>query len=158
MRGDFGELRHTFRAMWRKPLPSRLYVGTWCDDLGRRLRIRESIDPYSFDVSVSDAKGQPYTLRLLDDISRSTLNLSAALEAEDGKRLLQVEAGSYHLGLTYNLQLGVMRDGVLHAARLWDFWRELLLVPSVGVGLYDNWEDDLGVPWAFPLRVWRRCQ
>ena len=116
------------------------------------------MNPYSYDVSVWDAEGKPYTIRLLGDATRSTINLSAALDTEDGKRLLQVEAGTYHLGPTYNLHFGVMRDGVLHSARLWDFWRELFLVPSVGVGLYDDWENNLGVPWAFPLRVWRRCQ
>ncbi|MEZ5002360.1 MAG: hypothetical protein R2730_04925 [Chitinophagales bacterium] len=23
--------------------------------------------------------------------------------------------------------------------------------PRIGMGLYDDWEEDLGVPWAFPL-------
>lgn len=28
---------------------------------------------------------------------------------------------------------------------------DLVLVPEVTMGMYDDWDDDLGVPWAFPL-------
>jgi len=31
------------------------------------------------------------------------------------------------------------------------------LRPDVRMGLYDDWEDDLGVPWAFPLSIYRRA-
>jgi hypothetical protein len=30
------------------------------------------------------------------------------------------------------------------------------LKPNVSMGLYDDWEDDLGLPWAFPLSVYKR--
>ena len=32
------------------------------------------------------------------------------------------------------------------------------LLPSVFHGLYDEWEDDLGVPWVFPLRKFRKVK
>jgi len=28
---------------------------------------------------------------------------------------------------------------------------KIFLVPEVGMGMYDDFDDDLGVPWAFPL-------
>jgi hypothetical protein len=31
------------------------------------------------------------------------------------------------------------------------------LLPSVSMGLYDDWEDDLGIPWALPLSSYHRC-
>ena len=31
-----------------------------------------------------------------------------------------------------------------------------VLIPEVLMGLYDDWEDDFGVPWVFPLSIYRR--
>ena len=30
------------------------------------------------------------------------------------------------------------------------------LVPEVQCGLYDDWEEDFGVPWVFPLSIFLR--
>jgi hypothetical protein len=32
----------------------------------------------------------------------------------------------------------------------------LVLVPNIAIGLFDDFDDDLGVPWAYPLDRLRR--
>jgi hypothetical protein len=62
----------------------------------------------------------------------------------DGDPVLRVEAGTPGLGPTYGLRVTRGEAG------------ELVLLPGVGMGLYDDYDDDLGVPWAFPLLPLRR--
>ena len=78
--------------------------------------------------------------------------LVASCFADDaGRRYLQVEAGTDGLGPTYRLYAALEHGGERHGAPDDTPCEEVVLVPDTGIGLYDDWEDDQGVPWAFPL-------
>ena len=56
---------------------------------------------------------------------------------------LIVELGSEGLGPTLELDYVRTED-------------KETLIPSVLCGLYDDWEDDFGVPWIFPLSLYKK--
>lgn len=65
---------------------------------------------------------------------------------------LSVEAGTAGLGPMYHLYPRARgADGALTPPTGDEPPSGLVLVPDVTGGLYDEWEDDLGVPWAHPL-------
>ena len=114
------------------------FAGLWIDEGGRALWIEA--DGEAALVSVAPGVAEPCYQRppLLGHVRRGrTLEMPAAL-AEDGR--LRVEAGSPGLGPIYDLTF----EGDQ-------------LSPSVHLGLYDDFEDDLGVPWALPLSLYRRA-
>ena len=37
-----------------------------------------------------------------------------------------------------------------------DSLSKIIIKPDVGMGLYDDWEVDLGVSWAFPLEDFKK--
>jgi|GEM_PF-4280995 len=68
---------------------------------------------------------------------------------------LQVEAGIQGLGPTYHLVFVIKNlngnDPEYIVAKTTDKIGKVFALPEVQIGLYDDWEDDLGVPWAKPL-------
>ena len=108
------------------------FLGRWTDDAGRGVTIEPRGDGAL--VSVRDAAGAPFQRTLLEGAS-TTVAMPAAV-SEEGT--LVVEVGTPGVGPTYVLE-------AVGGA----------LLPSVHIGLYDDWEDDLGVPWAQPLSPYR---
>ena len=112
------------------------FIGRWIDESGRVLII-ERRDQDAVVVTVLCAEtNAPYRRSLL--LGRGT---TKDLVAELTDTRLVVEAGTVHLGPTLQLE----REGEL-------------LAPTVAMGLYDDFDDDLGAPWAFPLSHYRRLQ
>ncbi|GIJ29190.1 hypothetical protein Vqi01_43520 [Micromonospora qiuiae] len=74
---------------------------------------------------------------------------------EQGRRYLEVEAGVPGIGPTYRLYAAVEGVAGLSIAPADVDVDRLVLHPSTSIGLYDDWEDDLGVPWAYPLESLR---
>ncbi len=110
------------------------FAGLWVDEEGRALYVDGAF------VTVTESLiGPPFRKPLLVWHGR-TAAMPAKLVDKDGDTYLQVEAGTVDLGPTYQLHL--MDD---------------MLVPVLGLGLYDDFDDDLGVPWAIPLLPWRRA-
>jgi len=66
-------------------------------------------------------------------------------------RYLEIEAGTPGLGPTYRLYATVQTAHGPRPATLRTPARRVVLVPSPSIGLYDDWDDDFGVPWAYPL-------
>jgi len=112
-----------------------LFCGEWIDSACRFLQVRVSATG-RLSVSCLGPNRKPITRRLLDGESPS-LEMPARL---DGERL-EVELGMPGLGPTLCL---TYLDGPPR------------LVPEVRMGLYDDWEDDFGVPWLFPLSTYRK--
>lgn len=111
------------------------FTGRWVDDVGRVLVIDRRGCEVLVTVLCAETSA-PYRRSLL--LGRGwTRDLVAKLD-ERGR--LIIEAGTKHLGPTFELE----HDGDV-------------LTPSVGMGLYDDFDDDLGVPWAFPLSRYRRA-
>lgn len=105
-------------------------------------------------VSVHPALGaEPYqSAELLDGRTNRIERLVATPRTEAGVRYLRVEAGTESYGPTYHLY---------PVTRTSDGWQPVdvtlrqatpaALLPNVKIGLYDDFDDDLGAPWAFPL-------
>jgi hypothetical protein len=117
------------------------FLGLWVDPCGRALfvrrksaeeRGRSSCDAW---VSVTELASHPSQL---DQGSWFPVDERDATAEGDA---LTIEAGVVGLGPTYRLRRA----------------ENDRLLPSVGMGLYDDYDDDLGVPWAFPLEPYRRA-
>ncbi len=114
-----------------------LFCCEWIDAAGRFLQVRV-LARGRFSVSCLGPDKKPFARRLLEGESPS-LDMAAYLE---GERLV-VELGTPGLGptlcLAYSDEAGPPR-----------------LVPDVRMGLYDDWENDFGVGWLFPLSSFRK--
>jgi hypothetical protein len=105
-------------------------------------------------ITVAPAQGSsPYqSARLLSGRRKRIRRLRASCLADEaGRRYLEIEAGTNDLGPTYRLYPVVARAGRLEAAPDDAPRTDVVLLPEVNIGLYDDWDDDLGVPWAEPL-------
>ena len=139
----------------RKSIPET-WCGLWTDKNGKQIKI-ESTQHEFYVVSIMNSKGQPYQIKLLDDSKRDTINLTGRFVTDtNGYPILQVEAGENGLGPTYSLYFLTTNEQKLRLAKNSDDLNEITIKPNVGLGLYDDWEDDLGVPWAFPLEDFKK--
>jgi hypothetical protein len=110
-------------------------AGLWIDATGRALLIAHRSGG-SYSVSVAPSVSDDWYPRSLLCGRATTHGMPATFA---GAKLV-VEAGEQGLGPTWELTPGGEE-----------------LVPCVRMGLYDDFDDDLGVPWAFPLSRFRRA-
>jgi hypothetical protein len=75
---------------------------------------------------------------------------------ENGRRFLEIEVGTPEFGPTYRLYALIDEGEQWHAAGDDAPLEQLVLVPNTIIGLYDDYEDDLGVWWASPLLPFRK--
>ena len=134
-----------------------LWFGHWVDKNGKQLII-ETLHKDSYYVSILDQNGQPYKIDLLDNKITQTIKLKAIVDKDTNNNyILQVEAGTEDIGPTYNLYfLTIDKDGNKRLANSNDDLKNIFITPNVGLGLYDDFEDNLGVPWAFPLEDFKK--
>lgn len=128
------------------------WVGTWTAYDGKTVVISRS--DCGTTVTVSPTPGQPAYLsaELLGGGTKRIDGLPASCQVDDdGRRYLEIEAGSPGLGPTYRLYAAVAGPGGLRKAHDDVAADRLMLVPNTVGGLYDDWDDDLGAPWAYPL-------
>lgn len=135
----------------RKSIP-KSWCGLWTDKNGKQVIIQPIVSR-SYSVTVLDRFDNSFQIDLLENEKKETRHLTGHFTKDtNGNPLLQVEAGSNGIGPTYNLYfLTADKDEKLKLAKNSDNLGEIIIKPNVGMGLYDDWEDDLGVPWAFPL-------
>jgi hypothetical protein len=128
-------------------------VGWWVAEDGKAVLVEAGRGGVLL-VSVAPALGaEPYrSAELLYGGTKAIQRLAATARTEDGVHYLQIEAGTEAYGPTYLLY------PVERANRLWKAVdatspevRPAALYPNVHVGLYDEFDGDLGAPWAFPL-------
>lgn len=120
------------------------WLGAWASADGRVVTLER--DDGRLAVSVSPAVGTPpYREPSADrlpatwlDLGRGDFGVRAEVGASEGL------AGA---GPTFDLRFMVAG----RAATVSDPITQISAIPSVGMGLYDDYDDDLGVPWAFPL-------
>lgn len=115
------------------------YIGQWADESGKILVIRENGGEVVADFLVDEKR--PVDRMLLGGKKSQSLGMSAYIN----ELSLIVELGDEGVGPT--LQLNYKR------AKEKD-----VLLPTVLCGLYDDWEEDFGVPWVFPLSVYYKVQ
>lgn len=119
------------------PVSATDFAGLWVDALGRILVLEvEGEDGF---ISVYPSKDGAATAIDLLDGKRTTERMKGEFGTtkKEGNLILTVEAGTPGLGPTYQLE-----------------WVDGRLIPHAGMGLYDDYDDDLGMPWAFPLLPW----
>lgn len=132
------------------------WVGEWRAPDGKTVRIERRRRTLLVSV-LPRADGPPYRKVLLDGTTREVDRLPAQAFTDDEDRLyLEIEAGTPGLGPTYRLYAAAEDDSGRGRAPVGLPAEQLVLVPSTGIGLYDDWEDDQGVPWAYPLEPMRR--
>ena len=133
------------------------WVGLWVADDGKAVLIE--IRRRSILVSVAPSVGvRTYESAELLDGSRKRISRLDAIPLldEEGRRFLQVEAGTPDVGPTYRLYPAVepVRGHFDRADDSIDVV-DVVLLPTTVIGLYDDWDDDMGVPWAYPLQPLR---
>lgn len=133
------------------------WTGRWVDKNGKSIEIKEE-KPKSYLISIRDKDGQFYSIHLLENKEISTENLISRFNTDiEKKPYLEVEAGTYGLGPTFNLYFIAERDrGEFRFAQDSDSIDIVRIRPRVGMGLYDDWDYDLGVPWAYPLEDFKK--
>ena len=140
----------------RKSIP-KSWCGFWTDKNNKQLIIQPTKHDF-YSVTILNKNGFPFKIDLLGNKKRDTKNLTARFTKDtNGKPILQVEAGSNEIGPTYNLYFLTTKDNDEYKlAKNTDNIDKIIIKPNVGMGLYDDWEDDLGVPWAFPLEDFKK--
>lgn len=125
------------------------WLGEWTVPDGRVLTIGRERERLR--VTLRPQRGAaPFSNPSADELPATWMNLGKAgwgLRAEVG-----AAEGLAGLGPTYDLVF--VHDGAGRPATRVDPLSEVRAVPNVMMGLYDDYEDDLGVPWAAPLEPW----
>jgi hypothetical protein len=131
----------------------RRWVGWWVAADGKAVLIETRLR--SILVSVApDREPEPYvSAQLLDGEAKRIERLEPSPWVDErGRRYLEIEAGTPEVGPTYRLYSAVeLSPGSRASAENKTDVRDVILIPDSSMGLYDDWEDDLGVPWAYPL-------
>lgn len=140
----------------RKSIP-KSWCGLWTDKNGKQVTIQPT-GSGSYSVTVLDKYDNSFQIDLLGDKKRETKNLLGQFTKEaNGNPILQVEAGNNGVGPTYNLCfLTSGNNEKLRLAKNSDSLSKIIIKPDVGMGLYDDWEVDLGVSWAYPLEDFKK--
>ncbi len=141
-----------------KSIPTT-WTGNWVDDIGRTLTI-EMTNDREYKVSIKDKSGLPFKIDWtgFGILDKKTTDLKSEITNDtDGRQHLQIEAGMVGVGPTYRLYFVVEEENQkLRLATTDDQIEEIKIKPNIGIGLYDDWEDDLGVPWALPLSDYKK--
>ena len=129
------------------------WVGRWSAADGKTVTIERGRGR-TYMATVRPAVGEPpYTSAgLLGGQTKQIDRLEAACHVDDeGRRYLEIEAGTPDVGPTYRLYAAVEDSAGMLPAPDTTAPESVLLLPNTSIGLYDDWEDDQGVPWAYPL-------
>ena len=111
------------------------FIGSWKDENGKSLVIKNENGIFLTDFYIN---GSTTIERILLESKAFSKRMKSFI---DGTCLV-VELGYEGLGPT--LRLHYSNDG------------KEGLISAVEMGLYDDYEDDFGVPWVFPLAIYYR--
>ena len=129
-------------------------VRYWIDESGRILIIERKNSEHR--VTVKPNMGaKPYRQSDLHHPFKRTENLmSEWVKNSTSHCFLRVEAGTEGLGPTYDLYFRIQDEltKLIRFAHAADPMEAVFIEPVVSMGLYDDFEDDFGVPWAFPIQ------
>ncbi|MGH3738541.1 MAG: hypothetical protein ACRDT6_23470 [Micromonosporaceae bacterium] len=128
-------------------------LGWWVADDGKTVLL-EQIGCESLVVTVAPERGaESYVgAELLGGgLKRIERVRAQPQRTKRGHWYLEIEAGTDAVGPTYRLYPAQGGHGTWQPVSQVIAGAVSALLPEVHIGLYDDWEDDLGVPWAFPL-------
>jgi hypothetical protein len=121
------------------------YAGLWLDEHGRVLDIVPSTETEAMVSIAPSVRGELYRGKHVTGAIEMKDRPANVYRQNGETPRLMVEVGVVGLGPTYQLTFAAADDG------------SALLIPHVGIGLYDDFAGDLGVPWAYPLGTFRRA-
>lgn len=128
-------------------------VGRWVAQDGKTVILEAGCDILLVTVSPA-VDASPYrSAELLGGGTKLIDRLPARVGVDtDGVRHIEIEAGTPEVGPTYRLYPALPAEsGGYRPAEDDAEPTKLILLPNRSTGLYDEWEDDLGIPWALPL-------
>jgi len=145
-----------FNFSKRRKTTSKSWCGLWSDKNGKQIIIQLTKHNF-YTVSILDKNNKYFEINTLRNSKRKTKKLTGFFTRDINENpILQVEAGCDNIGPTYELYfLTQKKNGEYRLSKSTDNIKDIVIRPNVGLGLYDDWEDDLGIPWAFPLDDFR---
>ena len=137
------------------------FLGLWLAQDKKAIFIEKGKQGF-FDTVKAALNGLCYKRPHLYKIGSKTLRMKAVWNITDKEYpFLQVEAGAEGLGPTYHLVFVIKNpngnEPEYILAKDNDTLDKIIALPEVQIGLYDDWDDDLGVPWAKPLLPLKRA-
>lgn len=128
------------------------WTGRWIAEDFKTVTIEDGSDHPRVTVA-SGPMAPPYrSAELLGGGTKLIDGLDGTCWIDDEDRIyLEVEAGTSGIGPTYRLYAAQVDGESFQRASPDLDAPDLVLVPNTSIGLYDDFEDDLGVPWAYPL-------
>ncbi len=133
------------------------FCGLWFDEDGKAIYIVK-IEPLVLKTAV--------IFNLFEQLKKGSLHIDKHLKqllthwVYDKQRKihrLQVEAGIENLGPTYNLYISSVGETPTSFNFTSFILEEIRLLPEVQMGLYDDYDDDLGVNWGFPYKDYQKA-
>jgi hypothetical protein len=134
------------------------WTGSWVAADSKTISITTGAGAAIVKVTASPRPGgAPYlSAPLLDGDTKPIDRLPARYNLDErGRRNLEVEAGTEGIGPTYRLYPVVESPAGWCVALDNTPVEQVVLLPNTVIGLYDDYEDDVGVPWAYPLQPLR---
>jgi hypothetical protein len=119
-------------------MPSAIVGRRWEDESGRSLRIHRCWLPWPVSRWGATFREKDFSPRSLKALARASRMSRLPVRWTDDK--LMIELGYPGVGPYLELSVEWNEQG-----------EPLRLIPRVCTGLYDDWEQDFGVPWIFPL-------
>lgn len=130
------------------------FCGLWIDEDDRGVYIKK-VTSHEFQTTIlfnisHQIKNKKY------HINEHLKNLITKwiLDEMRGVKRLQIEVGVPFTGPTYNLYLSEKEIDIKDFVNIVD---KIRLLPEVQMGLYDDWDDDFGIPWAFPYKDYKKA-
>jgi len=131
--------------------------GLWVDEDGKAIYITK-VKPLEFRTTIIfdfNEQLENKTMKI-DEHLKQLLTRWLPDEQRNVNRL-QIEAGIQFLGPTYNLYLSKVDDKPQNFILKTYETENIVLYPEVQMGLYDDWEEDLGVSWGFPYKNYQKA-
>jgi len=133
------------------------WVGTWTAEDGKSVTVSFHGRRPTVTVRPSTDAAPYESSELLHGGVKPISDLEAKPELDnEGRIRLSVEAGTPELGPQYQLYPAIAsEDGGWKRPTGAEKVSLITLLPNTSIGLYDDYEEDLGVPWALPLEPLR---
>ncbi|MHA1188398.1 MAG: hypothetical protein ACTSSK_16330 [Candidatus Heimdallarchaeota archaeon] len=131
--------------------------GLWIDEEGKAIYITK-VKPLEFRTAIIfDFNKQLERISMKIDEHLKKLFTRWVLDERRTVSRLQIEAGIDFIGPTYNLYLSMVDNKPQNFKLDLKTIEDIRLYPEVQIGLYDDFEDDYGVPWGFPYKNYQKA-
>ena len=131
--------------------------GLWIDEEGKAIYITK-VKPQEFRTAIIfNFNKQLESKSMKIDEHLKKLFTRWVLDKQRTVSRLQIEAGIDFIGPTYNLYLSMVDNKPQNFKLDLEKIEDIRLYPEVQMGLYDDFEEDYGVPWGFPYKNYQKA-